>query len=336
MPAVESNEDIKELLASDEFVIMVDPSSHLVQGKGTQFSLTPSKLFLTNRHIFISPSVKNVDLEEIQLSDIKETKIQEINDCTVLTLLANDEINVFIPDPDQEHAFMEILNKLVSALENGQIDCDSLALSLQRRYIESETIASFYQTVSANKDNLVEQPMADTTPENLILNHYTPAPIRFIDVVVSLINMGDFFVFAILSTIVLFFSILFHFIPIGVLVCGLTAFIISRYGFQVIFSKKKHITNIKLPNSSNNPQIRSYIKSYETFSESFKKRILWRNPRSTLETVMFLISSATMFAFFDPAFVLMISMFGLSFVERWNPFGFGSPQEIISNLFTLS
>ena len=136
MPAVESNEEIKELLASDEFVIMLDSSIHLVQGKGTQFSLTPSKLFLTNRHIFISPSVKNVDLEEIQLSDIKETKIQEINDCTVLTLLANDEINVFIPDPDQEHAFMEILNKLVSALENGQIDCDSLALSLQRRYIE--------------------------------------------------------------------------------------------------------------------------------------------------------------------------------------------------------
>lgn len=335
MPAVESNEEIKELLASDEFVIMLDSSIHLVQGKGTQFSLTPSKLFLTNRHIFISPTVQNVDLVEIQLSDIKEMKIQEINDCSVLTMQASDEINIFIPDPDQQRAFQEIVNKLTAALEKGQIDCDSLALSLQRRYIESETVASFYETVSANKDNLVEQPLNESNPENIILTHYTPAPIRFIDVIVSLINMGDSFVFAIFATIILFLSILFHFIPIGVLICGLTAFIISRYGFQVIFSKKKPITNI-FPNSSNNPQIRSYIKSYDTFTESFKKRILWRNPRSTLETVMFLISSATMFAFFDPAFVLMISMFGLSFVERWNPFGFGSPQEIISNLFTLS
>lgn len=336
MPATTGTQEIKDHLASDEFVISVDTSSHLIQGKGNQFSLTPAHLFLTNRHIFVSPTVQNIDLVTIQLAEITNMNIHEMNDCLLLTIQADDEINIFIPDPEQQHAFMEIVTKLVAALSNGQIDCDSLALSLQRRFIESESTTAFYQTVSANKDNLVEQPPVDQLDSPYeMLNHINPTPIRLLDVVVNLLNLGDFFVFSIFTTIVLLLSVLFYFVPFGVVVCGVTSSVITRKGFQMIFSKRPRNKKNK-HHTTKNPQLQSYIKSYETFTEAFKKRILWRNPRATLETVIFLLSTATMFVFYDPAFVLMISMFGLSFVERWNPFGFGSLQEIISNLFTLS
>ncbi|OHS94627.1 hypothetical protein TRFO_11011 [Tritrichomonas foetus] len=338
MPAPVKNEVIQDLLASDEFIISSDPSCHLVQGIGKQFSITPAIVFLTNRHVFVLPTVKKIDLEIIVLSDVSEIKIVDMSEylsCSILSIQEQQrELNIFIPEPDQQRAFLEITKKLVAALENGQIDCDSLALSLQRRFIESDTIGSFYQTVSANKDNLVEQPPVDMDPTFEMLNHFTPAPVRLVDVVSNMMSMGDFFVFAVLSTIIGIFSILFFFIPFGVFVCGLSSIIITRYGFQLIFSKRPRKTNLDLFNKES-PQIQSYLRSYEIFTEGFKKRILWRNPRSTLETVMFLLSTAAMFIFFDSAFVLTISMFGLAFVERWNPFGFGSAQEIFSALFQL-
>ena len=94
---------------------------------------------------------------------------------------------------------------------------------------------------------------------------------------------------------------------------------------------KKHNSSMKWRKA-----FRKIIGTFEKFRISLDKRLLWKNPKQTLEVEFFLLSVALLFLGFDPAFVLATALFGQGFVERWNPFGFGSLWEIITNLFSFN
>lgn len=323
-------------LTSDEFVIIRDDSCHLIhKGETEQIVLTPATLFLTNRKVYVEPTVQPVPPASLALEQIDDIEETETNSC--LCLRMNNTLTIFVPEHEHQISFGELVTKLAAAAKREQIECDSLSLSLQRRFIEAKTLSRFYALYKANKDNLVDEPPIDAEMDTLeMLQQINAAPVRVVDVLTDFIGLGEFVPFALFVTFVGILAVVFVYIPLGVFVCGLAFLAIMKHGFNLIFSKTPRKDEFYKFAPQISRDFKAYIKSYELFTNAFRKRFMWRNPRQTLETAMFLVSTAAMFAFCDPAFVLLIALVGLSYVERWNPFGFGSISEIFTALFQFN
>jgi hypothetical protein len=320
-------------LEPDEFLIIKDDSCQLTHVYQDQTYFHPALLYLTNRRVYIAPSVPNVESVLVSLDSIQSVAFGHFNDVLGLKIVGSSTLSIFLPDPDHQESFSGLISKLAAAAKSGQIDCDSLSLSLQRRFIQSQSISEFYQLIRGNEDHLVDSPPIDAPQHEGLRSSTEALPVRLIDFLNDLICADEYLTIGFFFTIFSLLSILFYFIPFGVFSCGTIFLLMLRQGFNMIFSKRPRMTRQTLDVASANSS--PYRKSLDQFLESFSKRIMWRNPRQTLETVMFLVSTATMFFFCDPAFVLLISLVGLSFVERWNPVGFGSISEIFANLFTF-
>ena len=322
-------------LMSDEFVIIRDESCHLIHGSGQQIALTPATLYLTNRKVYVEPQVPNVPPASLALEQIETTEETETNDC--LCLWINKSLTIFVPEHEHQVSFGELVMKLSAAAKREQIECDSMSLSLQRRFIEAKTLSRFYAQYKANKDNLVDEPPIEAEMDTLeMLQQINAAPVRVVDVLTDFIGLGEFVPFALFITFIGVLAIVFVYVPLGVFVCGLAFLAIMKHGFSLIFSKTPRKDEFYKFAPRISRDFKAYIQSYEIFTNAFRKRFMWRNPRQTLETAMFLVSTAAMFAFCDPAFVLLIALIGLSYVERWNPFGFGSISEILTALFQFN
>lgn len=158
-----------------------------------------------------------------------------------------------------------------------------------------------------------------------------------LDIFEDLIKRDEDLFFTVALTFVMLLTIVFSFLSFGVCVCAFLFLHIATFGFNIIFSQNSHVARSRF--NKNNKVWRRlfnpYIKSFSQFKASFDRRFNWENPRYTLEVECFLLTTSLMFWFFDPAFVLTISLFGLSFAERWDPVGFGCIQDIIGNLFSI-
>jgi hypothetical protein len=47
---------------------------------------------------------------------------------------------------------------------------------------------------------------------------------------------------------------------------------------------------------------------------------------------MFMVANGLLFTCFSPSTILLFSLLGIAVVEQWNPFGLGSPAEILAAL----
>jgi hypothetical protein len=317
-------------LDSDEFIILRDPSCQAARMHQGQYSFYPSVLYLTNRRVHISSLVPFVDPQFITLDSIHTSEICLFNDAVGIKLAGSASVTFFLPETEHQELFLKLVSKLSSAAKSGQIDCDSIGLSVQRRFLQSASIGAFYTSAAGNEDHF-DGPPVESTEDEFLRSSPESFPVRMLAFVIDVMNVGELFLIAFFFTILGLMSILFWLIPFGVSSCGVIFLLMIRHGFGMIFSKKPG-RNLKRPSGEFGG---GSIKAFNQFVEAFRKRLLWRNPRRTLETVMFLLSTAIMFAFFDPAFVLFLSLVGLAFVERWNPFGFGHISEIFSNLFSF-
>jgi hypothetical protein len=316
-------------LSSDEFVILRDDTCQLIHGSGPKVSLTPSSLYLTNRRVYIEPSFQGKARAQVALESIASTEETVQNDILILKLKGNPLVSVFIPDTDHQHWFGELILRLATAAKTDEIDCDSLSLSLQRRFLACDGgLREFYRMFSANKDNLLDRPPQPDSFQD-------GGAMRAIEFLCDLITFSEYFPLGLIVTIVCVLSLVFCFIPFGVVFCGAIFIAMMKIGFNLIFSKTSLRKEEGIAKKAAATGETGSIRVYETFRDAFRKRFLWRNPRHTLETAVFLFSTAAMFAFCDPAFVLGISLVGLAFLERWNPFGYGSISEIFSALFSF-
>jgi hypothetical protein len=319
----------KPALDTDEFIILEDATCHLTLIQQDQFAFLPAVLYLTNRRVHLSPNYGSSDPVFMRLDSIQSTEVTAFDGTPGLKLIGSTVLAFFIPDGTRCVPLNNIVQKLSAAAKDDQVDCDSIALSLQRRVIQSGSLDAFYASTVGDEDHFDGSPVDPTEAEALLSTE--SFPIRLLNIVVDLMEVGDLFAIQFLFTILCLFSILFYFVPFGVSLCGIIFLLMVRHGFAMIFSKKPRRRIAK----SASEFLPGSMKSYDLFVESFRKRFLWRNPRRTLETVMFLLSTAVMFGLYDPAFVLFLALVGLAFVERWNPFGFGSISEIFSNLFSF-
>ena len=331
-------------LLEDEFVIIKDETCHLVSGQGQSIKIVPGTLFLTNQKMFVTTPYDKINTHFMNLNDVSKCMKTETNDCDYLKIIGSNPLHtlsIYIPNPDHQNTFAEILQKLLETLVTGQTQFDALALGLQRRVREAETIEKFYETYSVIKDNLIQEPptqaAAKANDQTIqLLTHYQPAPFQFIAVIEDVIGRSETLLFATIGGILLLFTLIFMYIPFGFFVSFTMFVVILKHGINIIFAKensaaKKHNSSMKWRKA-----FRKIIGTFEKFRISLDKRLLWKNPKQTLEVEFFLLSVALLFLGFDPAFVLATALFGQGFVERWNPFGFGSLWEIITNLFSFN
>ena len=331
-------------LLEDEFVILKDETCHIVSGAGQSIKIVPGTLYLTNQKMFVTTPYDKVNKHFMNLNDVSQCIKAETNDCDLLKIIGSNPLHtlsIYIPNPDHQDTFAQILQKLLETLGTGQTQFDALALGLQRRVKEAGTIENFYNTYNDIKDNLIQEPptqaAAKANDQTIqLLSHFQPAPFQIIAVIEDVINRSEMLLFATIGGILLFFTLVFMYIPFGFFVSFAAFVIILKYGIDIILAKdnygaKKHNTSGKWRQT-----FRKIIGTFEKFRISFDKRLLWKNPKQTLDVEFFLLSVALIFLAFDPAFVLATALFGQGFVERWNPFGFGSLWEIITNLFSIN
>ena len=333
-------------LSQDEFVILKDDMCHIVTGAGQQIKILPSTLYLTNKRVFVTTPYDKINKYFMDLDIINTCLKAETNDCNLLKIVGTNPLNtlsIYIPNQEHQDTFAEILQKLLTTMDEGQTQFDALALGLQRRVRESGDINKFYDEYNNIKDNLINEPPTQAASKESeqsikLLTHFEETPFKFIDVIDDMINRSEVLFFAVLAGLILLANFIFLYIPIGFFLSFTIFLVLLKNGVQIIFTKDSAKLRKKTQETSQKWRMRfsKIIGSFEKFRVAFEKRLMWKNPRQTLDVVMFLLSVSLLFRFFDPAFVLATAMFGLGFVERWNPFGFGSLSEIITNLFTFS
>ncbi|OHT02072.1 hypothetical protein TRFO_07245 [Tritrichomonas foetus] len=316
-------------LSTGEFIIIQDDSCHLVTGSESQVTLTPSNLFLTNLKLIIEPIFDSVEPCAIPLSSITNCNQKDINDCPILNISysPNGLIRIFIPDNDQQIVVARLLARLCAASEIGQADCDKISKAIHNQILNFGSLQKFYK---AYKDLKIDFDRESTKTE--LLTKINPAPVDFFDVLSNIIQTSELLMFSIIITLVLMIALVFSFIPFGVFFFGFIFIVVTRYGLMMVFNEDFEPFIGSDFDAKMKKEFRTFIRAYETFMHSFQNRFLWNNPRHTLEVVMFLLASTLLFTAYDPAAVLAFSSIGLAFVERWNPFGFGSLFELFTAL----
>ena len=335
----EKKEEEVTFLASDEFIILQDDTCHLVLGSGLQISFAPSLLYLTNRQIYVRTSIGKPEIGCIFLNDITNFEQKDVNGTNVLVITGKTSSQIlrisFISIDDHQLIFADILSKLLASTEQSPAVCDALSLSLQRKVKEAPSLQEFYASFLSIKDTLTETPTA-STPQNTtieILTNMTPTSLKLIDVVDDTITRSEILFFACLSTITAILSILFHFIPFGVCITVLLFVLVSNHGLRLLFGQTTHVMKVQISDPKFEKQFHHLIASYDKFWTAFEKRFLWKNRRQTMETAAFLLSASLLFLYFDPAFILTLSLIGLALIERWDPLHIGCLSDIGSKLF---
>jgi hypothetical protein len=312
-------------LAMDEFVVLQDNMCHLGTEADRQMTLTPAMLVLTNRHAVISAQSPQSERAFIRLSDITSLYEETLYDCHVLTikLTGLQSVHVFMPIESTQTCFFRLVSNLITAFSQDQYAGDSVALSYRSIFLQSRTLPEFYQLAFENSDRILTDPIPlheFFTPQvtSFIANLFETSALLFLCIVIFL---------ACLLTFILWI------IPFGVLFFGGIAIFIILVGIQLALERDTIDASEKRLDVKLARRFRHVLPVYEEFRSTFSDRFLWENPRSTLETLMFVLASGLLFSSFSSATIVTLSLLGIAIVERWNPFGFGSPLDLLLGLF---
>jgi hypothetical protein len=215
-------------LSSDKSVIIRGYACQLIRRPGPKVSLAPSLLYLTNRWVDIEPSFQGKARAQTALASIAST-VQ--NDILILKLKRNPLVSVFIPDGDHQYSFGELIPRLTNAVKTNEIDCDSLSLSRQRRFLACDgALREFYRLFLANKDSLFDRP---PQPDSL----QDSRAMRAIKFLCGLITFSEHCPLGPIVTIVYVLSLVSCFVPFGIVFCGAIFIAMMKITFNVIFSK---------------------------------------------------------------------------------------------------
>lgn len=324
-----------EALENGEFLILTDETFHAIGNAGLQIQITPTTLYLTNFHIFLEPQFDVEITRKIALSDITGFENKTVNDCPCLAILSEEDqsINIFIPDENRKKAFQGIVQKLHSEIKVSQEACDKYALMLRRFVQDAPSLQDFYTKINSKpateqekekekKDDLIKQEkLARKTVQKSLI------PFNFF---ADLVETSPEFFFALVLAACGILSIVFHFISFGTFTSFLFFGSITLFGVQKIAGNNSH--KIRIPPENADKSIRGLLASNNKFLDQLDRRIFWENPEATLEMANFFLVMTLLFVLCNPTFLLFISLAGLAFFDRWNPFNLGSLSTILSHL----
>ncbi|KAH0793320.1 hypothetical protein GPJ56_002730 [Histomonas meleagridis] len=315
---------------SDEFEILMDDTFHAVGKAGLQIQLTPTSLYLTNKHIFLKPRVEIEMIRQISIKDISKFNNTIINDCPTLDIIcekSDQRIYIFIPDEKRKEVFTNILKTLHSKVIESQEACNKYAILLRHKIQEFQSLQDFCSNGDYDELSQIEQRNKATV--NIVKYH-----LRFLnlfDFLADLTEASPFLLFSFLFFSIVVLSLIFeHYSFGGFVCCAFLLLLIRNALFKLTDNSPKpkeeeHFEGI-------DEEIRPLIESTKKFQQSIDKRLRWKNPTASFEVALFAFILLLMFIFLDPVFLLIVSIFLLAFFERWDPLNIGSLPNILSRL----
>ena len=325
-----------EVLENGEFLILEDQTFHAIGNAGLQIQITPTTLYLTNFHIFLEPQFDVEITRKIALSDITGFENKTVNDCPCLTVISEDAgqtINIFIPDESRKKAFQDIVQKLHAATKEGQEQCDKFALMVRRFIQDAPSLQEFYQnynTKSTTEQEKENEEKEDLQKQKKLARKTVQTSLIPFNFFADFVETCPDIFFAFVLGVVGILSILFKFVSFGTFTSSLFFFCIIIFGIQKI--RGIDISKDRIPPENAEKSIRGLLASNNAFLDQLDKRVFWKNPEATLELAKFFFVMTLLFFFCSPTFLLFISLVGLAFFDRWDPFHFGSLSTILSHL----
>lgn len=330
----------QEDFENGEFLILEDKDCHLVGKAGMQTQFTPSTLVLSNFHIFMYPQFDVEVMRKIAFSDITKFLQAVIDESPILDIVSEDEsqtIHLFIPEENNRNGFVKLFQILCSQYDKSQQDCDQSALYYRKKLQDAGSIRAFYEQIINEPQPIFdekEKEDKETTPsEEKPEMQFKPSYQKVLsayDFVADLIDISPVLIFSALFILAAILSFVFKKLPFGIYVPLLLFSFICYTGIRKITG---HKIDIEFVDAENAPfGLKSFSNTADSFIEKIKKRLFWEKPDSTIEIAEFLVVISALFAFFEPLFVLFITVVGLSFFDRWDPFRLGSLAALLSHL----
>ena len=322
-------------LENGEFLILEDGQCHMIAQTDNQLQFTPSTLSLTNFHIFVNPQYDNEILRKIALSDIIKFDKKDVDETPVLDIISEDSaqsIRLFIPEEKHRTAFITIFNKLCAANEIGQEKCNECELKFRRKLQSAGTLNEFYEEINSGVDE--ESSSEKTELENELqirqFSSYFEKLFIFCDYFADIIETSPLFFFIPILIIAGVLTIILKYVNLGVFLPSVMLISIIFIAILINIGKIKEEGDLDFTNSA--PNIREFMTPIHSFKQEMKSRFSWLTPEVTLQTCEFLLILIIMFGCLDTFFILIASLIGLAFVERWDPFRFGSLSTFLSHL----
>ena len=321
-----------ENLENGEFLILTDDSFHAVGKAGLQIQLTPTTIYLTNMHIFLKPQF-NIEMNrEISIRDIAGFDNTSVNECPVLDILCENlgqSIHIFIPDETRQEVFYNIIKEMHSRMTNSEEECNKYSIMVRKKIQEYDSLQHFYDHFLKSKMDPTQDIDEKEKKINLVFDYlkYYFKPFDFVADIIDNDLKTLLYVFVVFVEIL---SIVFSYYSFGVFHACLCLLLLIFSGLKH-FTKKYDEFKYIQPDSVPTP-LKSYVKENNKFVESFEERFLWKNPQKSLEVAIFLVILALLFILFDPLFLLVFSLIGLTLLNRWNPLLISAFSNTISHM----
>ena len=318
---------------NSEFLILKEDSFHAVGQVGPQVQVLPAVVYLTNIHIYVEPTFEVEMTRKLAIADITGFSDSIVSDCPVLDVTCAESgqtVHLFIHDETRKRSFRAIVQQLVSSCLSGQSACDRVAIQLRRAVKNCATLQEFYELVAEKGVLNVE---SAASPENSDRSHASRvrlarglAPCAFF---ADCVETSPHLLFTALVLLAGVLSRVLHHVSFGSFVSANFLVLVVIFGIRRIAGGRGPE---KLAGDDAESAVREFLVATDEFASCVDERLLWGNPSKTLEVAALLLSLVLLFAFFDPAFLLLVSLVGLAFFDRWNPFGLGSLSTILSHL----
>ena len=104
-------------------------------------------------------------------------------------------------------------------------------------------------------------------------------------------------------------------------------------GISVTGTRRKALEKLEVGDSDARQPMKAFVAASNQFREMIANRFFWYNRMESLEVVGFLVLVLLLFMIFEPYVLLIVSLVGLAFFDRWDPFHLGSLPTILSHLF---
>lgn len=322
-------------LDNGEFLIYEDKGCHLVGQSSSSLQYTPSTMYLTNFHIKLDPQFDVEIPRKIALRDITRFGQKVVEETEILQILSDDasqSISLFIPDEMHRNSFVKMFKKLCDAATLGQDKCNELAVKYRMQFRSSKDLNHFYENV--NKDVENDSPIDQILKPSEISYYQLLSSFNVLfticDYISDIQDTSPMLFFAVLITFLSLVSIIVYFFNFGIVFAFVPLSAIIAVGILQRLNRWKTVPRPDYTDSPNN--IKQFMIKIDDFRHDFKQRLTWGDPHATLQTCEFLIAICFIFYFLDPLVVLGISLVGLSFFERWDPFKLGSLSKLLSKL----
>ncbi|OHT12274.1 hypothetical protein TRFO_17959 [Tritrichomonas foetus] len=325
-----------EALENGEFLILIDDTFHAIGNAGLQIQITPTTVYLTNFHIFLEPQFDVEITRKIALADITSFDNKTVNDCPCLAIVSEDagqSINIFIPDEVRKRAFQDIVQRLHEEIRAGQEQADKYALIIRRFVQDAPSLPEFYSKYNskpATEQEKEKEEKEDLKKQEKLARKTVQQSLIPFNFFADLVETSPEIFFAVVLAVGGLLSLIFRVVSFGTFTSFLFFFSILMFGIQKIFGRK--ITQARIPPENAEKSIRGILASNNKFLDQLDARVLWGSPHMTLELAAFFLIMTLLFVLCSPTFLLFISLSGLAFFDRWDPFRLGSLSTILSKL----